>query len=459
MQKDKSNRDHLFISYATEDGDFAEWLSLRLTAEGYLVWCDRTHLLGGESYPADIDQAIKERSFRLLALLSHASLNKPNPRKERTLALSIARERNVDFLIPLNVDSLSATDLDWMTSDLTFIPFSESWAAGFAQLLKKLNSIKTPKSEKAGRAIVCDWMSVQAKPSSRPETLRSNLLPVLELPKVLHKFEIKEKVILPKLGEHWSFFNPNGSNIAWAFDPPADELGVTVTKELSLPWQDIQKFDSINLHDLALAILRKAIPVKCLQRGMKVVPKSSYLYFSDELLDQNRLWFKTPDGKRSFINAIGERTFRKGDERERIRYHLAPCFYLTSTDFPEMVVRLAIRLHLTDLRGNPLEGSKITSRRKRICRNWWNHQWLSRFLAIVEWLCEGQSECEMLRTANGSFRISSTPLNMSVDQGIDEASLRPITTTEADIEEIEEDEFEMRENFNDINPEGYDHDE
>jgi len=70
-------RDHLFISYATEDSDLAEWLAVRLAAEGYKVWCDRTHLLGGESYPNDIDHAIKEHTFRLLALLSRASLRKP----------------------------------------------------------------------------------------------------------------------------------------------------------------------------------------------------------------------------------------------------------------------------------------------------------------------------------------------------------------------------------------------
>lgn len=37
-------RDHLVISYATEDSDCAEWLALRLTGEGYRAWCDRTHL-------------------------------------------------------------------------------------------------------------------------------------------------------------------------------------------------------------------------------------------------------------------------------------------------------------------------------------------------------------------------------------------------------------------------------
>src|SRR6202044_1348485 len=74
-----SSRDHLFISYASEDGEFAEWLALRLTAEGYKVWIDRFKLLGGESYPEDIDVAIKNRSFRMLALLSRYSIHKPNP--------------------------------------------------------------------------------------------------------------------------------------------------------------------------------------------------------------------------------------------------------------------------------------------------------------------------------------------------------------------------------------------
>lgn len=101
------DRHHLFISYrGGEDGTLAEWLTLRLTALGYKVWCDRVKLLGGESYPRDIDAAIKEQTFRMVALLSVHSIAKPNPVKERTLAHSIARERG-EFIIPLNVDGLS----------------------------------------------------------------------------------------------------------------------------------------------------------------------------------------------------------------------------------------------------------------------------------------------------------------------------------------------------------------
>ena len=124
----KTERDHLFINYASEDGVLAEWLTLRLAAEGYKVWCDKVKLLGGESYPVDVDLGIKESTFRLISLLSKHSLKKPNPLKERTLAINLGKERKIDFVIPLNVDGLSPTQLDWMTNDLTFIPFHQSWA-------------------------------------------------------------------------------------------------------------------------------------------------------------------------------------------------------------------------------------------------------------------------------------------------------------------------------------------
>lgn len=138
------NPTHLFISYAIEDLVLAEWLARKLAAQGYAVWIDRLKLLGGEPWPQDIDVAIKQRTFRMLALLSEHSLKKPNPSKERTLALNIARSRKIsDFLIPLKVD---AVELDWLTTDLTYLPFNNGWADGWRQLLTKLESLDAPKT-------------------------------------------------------------------------------------------------------------------------------------------------------------------------------------------------------------------------------------------------------------------------------------------------------------------------
>ena len=430
-------RDHLFISYASEDGKFAEWISLRLAAAGYKVWCDRTHLLGGESYPKDIDRAIKETSFRVLALLSHASLAKPNPLKERTLALSIARERRTDFLIPLNVDGLSATELDWMTSDLTFIPFWSSWAVGFAQLLKKLTSINAPCNAETGRRNVVDWMAVRADPDVRQETLVANLLPIIEVPVAIHKFELQEKLILPKIAQHWSFYHPSESNFLWSFDPPEQALGIAVRKVETVNWQWVPTFDGLKMEDIALAILRKALTARCLAKGLRLVPGSRSLYLPDRLFPENHLRFTNYDGKKTYVKVVGERTFRSGESRERIRYHISPNFRVISGRAGEWVVRVSIHLHLTDLSGQSLEGSKVTARRKRICKSWWNHEWFSRFMAVVEWLTDGKEECELLSTSSGRFRISSKAVAVSAEQGIDESRLgaAPLEDEGAEIDE------------------------
>lgn len=216
----EDRRDHLFISYASEDYELAEWLTLRLTAEGYKVWCDRIKLLGGESYPRDIDKAIKERTFRLLPLLSQHSIRKPNPLKERTLALNIGRERNIDFLIPLNVDGLSPTQLDWMTSDLTFIPFHENWAGGFAQLLKKLESIEAARPRADGRGAVCQWFASNNGVLEKPERIWTNLVEIRELPRALLKFTGPSGRLDP-WPDAWPHYRQD-SAVAWAFEPPAN---------------------------------------------------------------------------------------------------------------------------------------------------------------------------------------------------------------------------------------------
>jgi TIR domain len=82
-------RKRLFISYAYEDQVFPKWLARKLAFYGYGVWIDQIEVLGGEFWVKEVDVAIKERSFRVLGLLSRASIGKDNPREERTLPLRL----------------------------------------------------------------------------------------------------------------------------------------------------------------------------------------------------------------------------------------------------------------------------------------------------------------------------------------------------------------------------------
>jgi proline dehydrogenase len=74
-----SERDMLFISHASEDNEFTQWLSLQLAKEGYGVWCDLTKLLGGEDWPNEINRALQTRTQKFIFVLSKYSNEKHDP--------------------------------------------------------------------------------------------------------------------------------------------------------------------------------------------------------------------------------------------------------------------------------------------------------------------------------------------------------------------------------------------
>ena len=227
---------HLFVSYASENRVFSDWLALKLVSEGYEVWYDRIKLLGGESYPNDIDTAIKNKSFRVLGLLSEHSARKENPVKERTLALNISRDRGIkDFYIPLNVDGLKPQELPWMTSDLTFIPFYKGWFEGFVALQKKLQSIGTPRTESARQRVI-QWFEQSSEPVRKPEPIWTNLIPILNIPDSILLYSIPALMDLKELHSKWPVFAQDPA-LVWSFLEPPSDIGHRPTLVDQIQWR------------------------------------------------------------------------------------------------------------------------------------------------------------------------------------------------------------------------------
>ncbi|MEZ4614732.1 MAG: toll/interleukin-1 receptor domain-containing protein [Caldilineaceae bacterium] len=189
-------QDHLFISCVPEDGALADWLTRKLSAEGYAVWCERFKLLGGESYPDDIDEAIKHRTFRMVSLYSKASLRNPEVMRQRSLALNLSKELSSDFLIPINVDGVRTKQLDRLTSNLAFIPFEKNWATGLNQLLKKLTSVSCPKPLYNGKNVAAEYFVPKDIVSDQPEELVSNCLVIEKIPVTIYQFEASKEVVI-----------------------------------------------------------------------------------------------------------------------------------------------------------------------------------------------------------------------------------------------------------------------
>lgn len=427
-----SPRDHLFISYAYEDEALAEWLALRLTSEGYKVWIDRFELLGGESYPVDIDHAIKRRTFRIIALLSRSSLNKPNPLKERTLALNIQRERGEEFLITLNVDNLRPGEMDWMTSDITFIPFSESWAAGLAQLLKKLARVNAPKQVADGRQIAANAYLPTDTLSQEPEYVYSNLLHIERIPAAISCYMARKPVselAESDLGQRWAFWARRGNSdqagpsdtLYFSFtDPPlSTPHSYGWVRKVVAAWRDVDEICSIRSSHVVKPLLRRTLLHHLQKRGLRPTPYDPHIFYVPSgLLRNGLLRFRRLDGRMVHRRVVGERAWRRG---QRFAYHQAVTFDIC-TDLPgHYAARFRIRLHITDCDGNPLPKAAASARRKRLTRDWYNEEWLARHLAVLTFVADGRDVIDL--SGDGSLVLSSSLIRLGAPFGIDEAAI------------------------------------
>jgi hypothetical protein len=411
-----SASDHLFISYAWEDAAFAEWLALKLTALGYAVWCDRFQLLGGESYPRDIDRAIKERTFRVLGLLSHASISKPNPVKERTLALSLGRERQLDFLIPLNVDGLRPSELDWMESDLTFIPFHQSWHEGLTALLKKLQAIDAPRPM-AGSTAISDWFASTTNLVVKAEQLWSNLFEIVELPE-----EIYWVTAPTGLPAGWPAYDENDG--VWLLELP-DALAFDFIRPESIELERLRPEDPARR---ALAnLLRQYLRRRCHELGL-IETETGQLFFPPGLLPGDRLPFTHHTGRQASLQVVGSKSFRAGEKTVRNQHHLIVDFAPRLDRFGAPTIELRIRIHVTGLGGQALSAKLANRRRKRIAKSWFNHQWWSRQAAVARWFSQGD---ETISLGIGSARIvmrgqpAALPVNVGIDEDFNDGETEP----------------------------------
>lgn len=437
-------RDHLFISYATEDWPVAEWLTRRLTAEGFRVWCDRFKLLGGEPYPEDIDRALEHETFRVLALLSRASLHKDNPRRERTKALNLSKPLGIpDFLIPLNLDGLRPAELPWMTSDITFIPFYGGWARGLQQLLRKLDSVNAPRPLVDGRRIAIDTFLPTDVLTQTAEPVFTNCLPFTRIPEVVLRFTLD--LPLPR-EESWAFsldwphYFVSGHEVIAFHSPPSSVLDPgRISGTERTRWQQTPTISGIRTADLMSSLLKKALHYCAASKGLRPSPDRSVLYLPSGALVRDRLEFDLPSGRSTHVQCAGERVYWSLGERRPYRYHLAVTFRVRRDLETGYIAQLLPTLYFTDLSGNPLPARTAASRRKHLTRDWWNYEWFNRHLALASLLADRTNVTQISGTDNDPIELSSRFLGFRTPVRINEAALEP-TPGEAETLESEPEE-------------------
>ncbi len=446
----KSVQDHLFISFAPEDKALATWLTQKLTAEGYAVWCESFLLLGGENYPKDVDLAIKEQTFRFLALYSRASINNAEVTRQRAVASSASSID--DFLIPLNVDGIKSGELDRKTGQLQFINF-ENWADGLDQLLNKLEKVACPKQLGNGKTIAAETFLQKNFLSDAPETLITNFLQFKKIPSTILHFQTDANIEgrqVGRLGAIWAFkFIRPGTFLSFQTPPQEvmDELRLEKIDEYA--WSDADTINGIPKRILISELLRRSLETKCYEKGLKYhrEGRRSWIYFPSGLVPKDHIKYVRPDGKKSHVNVMGKRTYWRPGKSEEYLYHLAPDFYIRQDVFEGLSVAVRIKLYITDSRGYLLPPRTSLSRRKRLCRDWWNNEWLNRVLAICQYLGEDGS-IVMGTNENEQIILDANPILINAPIGINELVLGNAATEERNelLDTLEDDTEEVPEN-------------
>lgn len=422
---DPAVQDHLFISYAWENCALADWLVRQLTAHGYRVWCDRFEMLGGEPFPKIIDEAIKTRTFRLIALLSRHSLQKPSPRKERTLALNLGRERGIDFMIPLNVDRLKPSDLPWDYSDLAYIPF-EDWAAGLDQLLRALLKAGAPRplNEDEGRRFAAETFLPQHVTENRRETLYTNCFAFERIPDRLHVLSWRAGKFagnLDALTPVWPYYELEGGRLVAFSAPPKEVPSSAYFCEGSVMWRESESCEGVRSRDIVSNLLWQAFARTLTHRGLKRDPEKGLFYFPRGLVRKNKIKYVGRRGRRTWVTVVGEKKLRG----KPYRYYLAPDFQIRQDLGQDFVAQMKIRVFLTDPKGKRFDHAANVARRKHLASSWFNHHWLNRVLAISSYLARGRSRIILLDKADPII-VFASPISGIVDIAINEGRLKSL---------------------------------
>lgn len=390
----KQARDHIFISYATEQSALCDWLARRLAAEGYAIWCDRQKLLGGENWPNDIDAAIDERTFRMLALLSRDSVKKPHPQGEWLKGIAIGKKLGIDdFVIPLNTDGLRSDEIPWNLQSINYIPFTPSWAEGLASLLKKLSSIDAPRALKNGPKIAVESIVASSAVRDEPEILLSNCFEITQIPRLIRKYKLTSgKLSIDErraLQRKWACYDVSPTRVLAFDDPPSTVTACYKFRRFDqVPWRDTASVNGIDTRKLVVSLIHKCLHRLLEAKGLAYCDDRRQWYLPCGLLKDDRVIFTFPGGKKSWFKGVGERTYSATKGKEVYRYHLSPSFTVLRDQADPFMLLLKNRVYLTDTNGSPLDKIKILSRRKHLCKGWFNYEWSARTLGIAQLLAD-----------------------------------------------------------------------
>ena len=408
-------RDTIVLSHAYDDNQFTRWLALQLARNGYHVWCDLTHLLGGEIFWNNIETLIRHGCIKFLYVLSRNS-NHGEGRgfwKELDLADAQSKVNKIpDFIIPVSIDDLPSNDYNIYLHTRHVEKFYPSWSGGLETLLAKLEKHKVPRRREFGPTSVTYWWrrwfrNPAQGVENKSETYLSSWFPIARLPSKLYFHHCSESDDEKSLREiKWSRpAIPHGNGFV-TFAPASDfvsqlepdhEIGSTE----EVPVADILDrtvdnctIDGGELRRLLSWLLRIAWEqwIAQLPVGIYNLANDAKCAFFLKPPIQDALYapFTTLDGSeadRALTGYWSRRSKEEGRPREKHYWHFGIQAHPRLT--PDPIYRISTHVIFSDDgRTAWTSARRMHVSRRRQCKDWYNDTWRDRLLASMRKLAD-----------------------------------------------------------------------
>lgn len=444
-------RNVIFISHATpDDNEFTRWLGLQLAQEGYSVWSDVTHLLGGESFWSDIETAIRNHTIKFIFVLTKTSNARQGTLDELHLAKTVAKTHDFhDFIIPIRFDDLPYSEINVALHRTNAIDFTKSWAEGLARLMEKLEKENTPKSPaNFNKDAVATWWrnnfdGLQML-KEEEEVLFSNWFQFTSYPEVVYVHETAQGAYVGN--EIYPYYDIGNSIVSFA---TSDDLKISEcisTKEISM--ETLINKGIINSR-VSVNDLRNAITF-ILKDGISAAFKKTGLGVRDMANNRKCYYFMPEHFTSKFVkydveNVLSGKRSLVGKLKSRI-WHFGLSFDVQLD--PMLIAVVKTHVLFSEDGKNLLYSDKVMAAlRRTACKNWWNQHWRDRLLAGMSWISSKLETKTCIRAelgSNSAAAICNSPViftaPISYDDGffIHDEVLEAIGDDIIDVEDIQE---------------------
>ncbi len=418
----------IFIGHAQNDRDFPLWLSLQLISRGYSVWCDLLNSEPGRNPDEVARQVIKNKAIKYLFVLTNDSNQNSDALKEFRFAYDVMRERKVEgFVIPLQVETISNTDLNILLQESKAIDFSDGWAKGLSSLFDYLDKNSIPKYSdidvETAKDIWKTQFSIDKGVELKAEELLSNWFSI-RLPEYIyfHKIQSTGTPIeihesdLPFSGFQYEKFLVSFSAEA-GFNGKLRE-GLSIKSSFPILVSDFlsgnynQTFMNKNFSWKAISRLLNDAWERYFAQAKNIglyrlANNQPCYYFKAGFSDKsdNKSFFTGVDGNRTWRSLVG---LRKGKN-----WHFGMQGKVSLHPEPVYIVKTHV-LFSDDGQNIWMSKERLHSARRSACKNWWNVEWRDRLLSSMAFFADSDGFLRIPIGNNSVLMVAATPLLFSI---------------------------------------------